>query len=76
MKDKVIRSEKPKGISKNPWECRIRKRDKEAQGKLVGQGCLRGNKYDKRAHKQCNTNPKWPYWVIERRISSRLKEAQ
>ena len=76
MKDKVIRPEKPKGVSKSPWERKIRKRAKEAQGKLVGQGCPKGNKWDKRAHKQCNTKPKWPYWVIERRISNMPKEAQ
>ena len=58
MNDKVTRSRKPKRVSKSPWERRVRKRAKEAQGKQMGQGCLGGNKWDKRAHKQCNTKPK------------------
>ena len=58
MKDKVIRPGKPKGISKSPWERRVRKRAKEAQGKQMDQGCPKGNKLDKRAHKQCNTKPR------------------
>ena len=41
MKDKVIGSGKPKRVSKSPWERRVRKK---GQGKLVGQGCLKGNK--------------------------------
>ena len=58
MKDKEIGPGKTKEVCKSPWERRVRKRAKEAQGKLVGQGCPRGNKWDKRAHKQCNTKPK------------------
>ena len=58
MKDKVIRPGKPKGDGKSPWERRVRKRAKEAQGKQMGQGCPGGNKWDKRAHKQCNTKSK------------------
>ena len=44
MKDKVIGLRKPKRVSKNPWERRIRKRAKDAQGKQMGQGCPRRNK--------------------------------
>jgi len=33
MKDKVIRTKKPKGVSKNPWECRAKKMAKRVQGK-------------------------------------------
>ena len=54
MKDKVIGSGKPKGASKSPWECGIRKRAKDVQGKQMGQGCPRRNKWDKGTHKQCN----------------------
>ena len=57
MKDKVIGSGKPKGVSKSPWERRIRKRAEDAQGKKMGQGCPRGNKWDTGACKQCNKNP-------------------
>ena len=58
MKDKVIGSRKLKGVSKNPWERKVRKMVKEAQGKQMGQGCPRENKWDKKAYKQCNTKPK------------------
>ena len=51
MKDKIIGPGKPKGVSKSPWEHRVRKRAKEAQGKKMGQGCPRGNKWDIRARK-------------------------
>ena len=54
MKNKIIGPEKPKGVSKSPWECRVRKWAKDAQGKQMGQGCLRRKKWDKGAHKQCN----------------------
>ena len=54
MKDKVIGSGKPKGVSKSPWERRIRKRAEDAQEKQIGRGCLRGNKWDIGARKQCN----------------------
>ena len=32
MKDKAIGLGKPKRVSKNPWECRIRQCFKDAQG--------------------------------------------
>ena len=51
MKDKIIGPGKPKGVSKSPWEHRVRKRAKEAQGNKMGQGCPRGNKWDIRARK-------------------------
>ena len=51
MKDKVIGSKKSKGVSKSLWERRVRKKAKEVQGKQMGQGCLRGNKWDTRARK-------------------------
>ena len=41
MRNKKIGSGKPKGVSKSPWVCRIRKRVKDAQGKQMGQGCSR-----------------------------------
>ena len=36
MKDKVIGSVKPKGVSKSPWKHRIRKRAKDAQEERNG----------------------------------------
>ena len=41
MMDNAIGLGKSKGVSKIPWEHRVRKRAKEAQGKQMGQGCLR-----------------------------------
>ena len=38
-KNKVIGLGKPDEVSKSPWECRVSKRDKEAQRKQMGQGC-------------------------------------
>ena len=39
-------------------ERRVKKRAKEAQEKQMCLGCPGGNKWDKIAHKQCNTKPK------------------
>ena len=36
MKDKVIESEKSKGFSKSPWECRARKRGQKGLRKING----------------------------------------
>ena len=36
MKDMVIRSGKPKRVSRSPWECRIRKWADDAQGERNG----------------------------------------
>ena len=54
MKDEEIEPRKHKRVSKNPWDCRVRKWAKNAQGKQMGQGCSRRKKWDKGAHKQCN----------------------
>ena len=35
----VIEPEKPNEASKSPWEYKVSKRAKEAQGKQMGQGC-------------------------------------
>ena len=58
MKGKIIGLGKPKEVGKSAWERRVKKRAKEAQEKQMGLGCPRGNKWDKIAHKQCNTKPK------------------
>ena len=39
MKDKLIRPGKPKRVGKSPWECRVIKWVKDAQGKQMSQGC-------------------------------------
>ena len=38
MKDNVIGPGKPKELTKSPWECKVKKRAKEAEGKQMGQG--------------------------------------
>ena len=42
-KDKyeVIESRKSNEVSKNPWEYKVSKKAKEAQGEQMGQGCPR-----------------------------------
>ena len=42
--NEVIGPGKPNEVSNNPWECRVSKRDKEAQKKQTGQGCPREKK--------------------------------
>ena len=37
--NEVIRLGKPNEVSNNSWECRVSKRDEEAQKKQMGQGC-------------------------------------
>ena len=64
-----------KELVKTHGNAELEKGPSKPQGKQMSQGCLRENKWDKRAHKQCNTKPKWPHWVIESRISNRPKEA-
>ena len=54
MKDTVIGLGKLKRVSKNLWECRIRKWVEDAQGKRMGQGCPRRKKWAKGAHKLFN----------------------
>ena len=44
MRDIVIGPGKPKEFSKNPWECEVKKRAEEAQGKQTGLGRPRENK--------------------------------
>ena len=43
MKYKIIRSGKPKGVSKSSWECRIRKWAKDAQEEINGTKESRSN---------------------------------
>ena len=39
--NEVIGLGKPNEVSNSPWECRVSKRDEEAQRKQMGQGCPR-----------------------------------
>ena len=50
MRDNVIGPGKPKEFSKSPWECKVKKRAEEAQGKQTGPGCPRESKWDTGAH--------------------------
>ena len=42
--NEVIGPRKSNEVSNNPWECRVSKRDEEAQRKQTGQGCPREKK--------------------------------
>ena len=44
MKDKVIGLGKPKGVSKSPWECKVRKRAKESKWAKDAQDEINGTK--------------------------------
>ena len=72
-KDKyeVIESRKSNEVSKNPWEYKVSKKAKEAQGEQMGQGCPREKgtqePIGKKAHgrvkplrKEYTAGPKWP----------------
>ena len=39
--NEVIGPRKSNEVSNGPWECRVSKRDEEAQRKQMGQGCPR-----------------------------------
>ena len=39
--NEVIGSGKSNEVSNSPWECRVSKRDEDAQRKQMGQGCPR-----------------------------------
>ena len=50
--NEVIGPGKSNEVSNGPWECRVSKRDEEAQRKQMGQGCPREkNKRDIGSHK-------------------------
>ena len=45
--NEVIEPGKSNEVSNGPWECRVSKRDEEAQRKQTGKGCLREKKKQK-----------------------------
>ena len=51
MKDKAIGLGKPKRVSKNPWECRIRKWVEVAQGERNGSNEPTSNVMDQESRK-------------------------
>ena len=42
--NKVIKPRKSNEVSNSPWECKVSKKDEEAQRKQTGQGCPREKK--------------------------------
>ena len=54
MMDNVIGLGKPKELRKRSWECKIKKRAEETQGKEMGQRSPRENKRDIEACQWCN----------------------
>ena len=75
MRDYVIGSGKPKEFSKRSWECKVKKRAREAQGKQTGPRRPRENKWDTRAYQWCNKRTNGRTRPLGR-INGRPKEAQ
>ena len=55
--------ESPKELVKAHEKVELEKMAKDAQGKQMGQGCPRRNKWDKGAYKQCNKKKPKIVWV-------------
>ena len=72
--NEVIETGTPNEVSNSPWECRVSKRDEEAQRKQMGQGCPRekqkGTQEPISRKTNGHVNP------LGERINGRPKEAQ
>ena len=71
--NEVIGSGKPNEVSKNPSECRISKRVKEAQRMQMGQGCPREK--TKGTQEPISRKTNGHIKPLGERINGRLKEA-
>ena len=72
--NKVIRPGKPNEVSKSLWECRVSKRDEEAQRKQMSQGCPREKQ--KGTHEPISRKTNGYVKSLGKRINGRPKEAQ
>ena len=75
--NEVIGSGKSNKVSNGPWECRVSKKDEEAQRKQTGQVCLREKKKKKKGtqepiSRKTNGHDK----ALGERVNNRPKEAQ
>ena len=79
-KDKyeVIESRKSNEVSKNPWEYKVSKKAKEAQGEQMGQGCPREKgtqePIGKKAH--CRVKPLGKEYTAGPKGLGRIKSSQ
>ena len=72
--NEVIRLGKRNEVSNSPWECRVSKRDKEAQRKQMSQGCPREK--TKRTQEPINRKTNGHIKPLGERVNGRPKEAQ
>ena len=72
--NEVIRLGKRNEVSNSPWECRVSKRDKEAQRKQMSQGCPREK--TKGTQKPISRKTNGHVKPLGERVNDRPKEAQ
>ena len=72
--NEVIGLEKPNEVSNSSWECRVSKRDEEAQRNQMGQGCPREK--IKRTQELISRKTNGHVKPLRKRINGRPKEAQ
>ena len=72
--NEVIGTGKPNEVSNSSWECKVSKRDKEAQRKQMGQGCPREK--EKRTQKPISRKTNGHVKPLGGRINGRPKGAQ
>ena len=72
--NEVIGPRKPNEVSNNSWECRVSKRNEEAQRKQMGQGCPREK--TKETQEPISRKTNGHVKSLGERINSRPKEAQ
>ena len=72
--NKIIGSRKSNEVSNSLWECRVSKRDEEAQRKQTGQGCPREKTKGTQGPMSRKTNGHDK--ALRERVNDRPKEAQ
>ena len=72
--NEVIELAKPNEVSNSPWECKVSKRDEEAQRKQIGQGCSREKTKGTQEPISRKTNSHVK--PLGERVNSRPKEAR
>ena len=72
--NKIIGPGKPNEVSNSPWECKVSKRDKEAQRKQMGQGCPREK--EKRTQEPISRKTNGHVKPLGEKVNGRPKEAQ
>ena len=73
--NEVIGLGKPNEVSNSPWECKVSKRDEEAQRKQTGQGCPREKK-TKGTQEPISRKTNGHVKPLGERVNGKTKEAQ